>query len=283
MMRHDASRRNDLVLDLIVKSYIETAEPVGSRAISRHSDLGLSSASIRNVMADLEEAGYLKQPHTSAGRVPTDRGYRYWVDSLMEPEELEAEDRQHIQHELGKARTIENLAEKICKTFSELTDNAVVVYIKNLKRVSFLNYVLEELVEAKKLVDFFEEEPELFIDGTSHVLEQPEFQDIAKMRMLLQAFDKKTDFLQAISNWLEDPGQPYSPEDGRMSQVRVRIGHENDWHDLDGFSLVTKESYLRNNPIGGVVVVGPTRMRYPEVVAMVDYAAEILSETVERF
>ena len=146
-MRQDAGARNDVILDLIVRSYIETAEPVGSRTVSRHSDLGLSSASIRNVMADLEEEGFLKQPHTSAGRVPTDRAYRYWVDALIEPEPLHEKEKTLIQSELQTVRTIEGLAGRICKIISELTGNAVVVYIKNLKRVSFLNYVLEDLVE----------------------------------------------------------------------------------------------------------------------------------------
>lgn len=269
-MRHDPSQRNDLIFDLIVKSYIDTAEPVGSRTISRHSDLGLSPASIRNVMSDLEESGFLKQPHTSAGRVPTDKGYRYWVDSLMEPEELGAREQSFIQEELGKARTIEALAGKICKLISELTGNAVIVYIKNMKRVSFLNYLLEELVEARKLADFFEEDTEIFIDGAARIFEQPEFQDIEKMRMLLHVFDEKADFLR---EFLRDPDE----------EVRVSIGHENRMSDLGDVSIVTKDCYLSDTPIGGVAVLGPTRMRYPKVVSVVDYVADTVSRAVRRF
>ena len=271
-MRHDANTRNDVILDLIVRSYIDTAEPVGSRNISRHFDIGLSPASVRNVMADLEEHGYLKQPHTSAGRVPTDHGYRYWVDSLMQPEELDEKEKALIQAGLQKVRTIEGLAEKICKIISELTGNTVVVYIKNLKRVSFLNYLLEELVETQKLNDFFEEEPELFIDGASRMFEQPEFQDLAKMRMLLHAFDEKEDFLHALMREAVE-------EEG----VHVRIGHENDRSDLEDVSLVAKDCYLSRTPIGGVAVVGPTRMKYPRVVAVVDYVADSVTERVNRF
>ncbi len=269
-MRPDASQRNDLIFDMIVKSYIETAEPVGSRTISRRSDLGLSPASIRNVMSDLEESGFLKQPHTSAGRVPTDKGYRYWVDSLMEPEELGSGERALIQDELGRVRTIEALAVKICKVISELTGNAVIVYIKNLKRVSFLNYLLEDLVEAEKLMDFFEEEPGIFIDGAARIFEQPEFQDVAKMRMLLHAFDEKADFLRAL---LQEPDD----------EVHVRIGRENRMNDLGDVSLVTKDCYLSDTPIGGVAVLGPTRMRYSKVVSVVEYVADKVSETVKRF
>ena len=76
--------RKSTILKAIVSNYLETGEPVGSRTISKMSDLGLSSATIRNEMADLEELGYIVQPHTSAGRIPTDAGYRFYVDQLIE-------------------------------------------------------------------------------------------------------------------------------------------------------------------------------------------------------
>jgi len=270
-MKHEPSSRNEAILDFIVRVYVDTAEPVGSRTLSRRSDLGLSPASIRNVMADLEEQGFLKQPHTSAGRVPTDKGYRYWVDTLMQPEDLGQKEKSLIQSELERARTIEGLAERMCKVISELTGNVVIVYIKNLKRVSFLNYLLEELVATHKLVDFLEEEPELFIDGASRMFEQPEFQDLAKMRMLLHAFDEKVNFLRALIRDIEEEG------------VNVRIGHENSLDDLEDVSLVTKDCYLKDIPIGGVAVVGPTRMKYSKVMSVVDYVADSVSERVNRF
>ncbi len=273
-MKHDPSQRHDMILDQIVRSYIDTAEPVGSRTISRRFDSGLSPASIRNVMADLEEEGFLKQPHTSAGRVPTDQGYRYWVDSLMEPEELKEQDKDRIHTELAKARTVEALAERICKVISEMTGNAVLVYIKNLKRVSFLNHLLDELIQTQKLMDYFEEEPELFIDGTSLIFEQPEFQDLAKMRSLLQAFDQKVSFLDALLR------ETHGKED---HEVQVHIGHENEMSSLGDVSLVAKDCYFSNAPFGGVAVVGPTRMKYWRVVSLVDYVADTVSERVRRF
>ena len=80
----DLSDRKQKILQAIIDEYIGTAEPVGSRAISKKENLGLSSATIRNEMADLEEMGYLIQPHTSAGRIPSDEGYRFYVNSLMQ-------------------------------------------------------------------------------------------------------------------------------------------------------------------------------------------------------
>ena len=81
--------REKAILRFVIHQFILTANPVGSRNVSKRYDLGLSPSSIRNVMADLEELGYLNHPHTSAGRVPTDKGYRVYVDSLMDPPMLD--------------------------------------------------------------------------------------------------------------------------------------------------------------------------------------------------
>ncbi len=96
------SQRERLILQAVVHSYITTAEPVGSRAVVKRFGLDISPATVRNVMADLEEAGYLKQLHTSSGRVPTDKGYRYYVDYLMCVQELTRAERARIQEELSE-------------------------------------------------------------------------------------------------------------------------------------------------------------------------------------
>ena len=85
-------QRKLIILTTIIKNYLETGEPVGSRTISKYSGLNLSSATIRNEMSDLEEMGYILQPHTSAGRVPSDKGYRFYVDQLMEKQERDLSD-----------------------------------------------------------------------------------------------------------------------------------------------------------------------------------------------
>ena len=81
--------RKVTILKAIIKTYLETGEPVGSRTISKYSELKLSSATIRNEMSDLEEMGYIIQPHTSAGRIPSDKGYRFYVDQIMQEKENE--------------------------------------------------------------------------------------------------------------------------------------------------------------------------------------------------
>lgn len=269
MAKEDA--RQDKIFCIVVESYIESAEPVGSRAICKQSDLGLSSASIRNVMADLEERGLLTHPHTSAGRVPTDKGYRYYVDHLMEPHELSAREKSWVVSQIENVRTVEALADKVSKIISTLTENAAMIYVKNLKRISFLTYLLEELIEAEKSADHSEEDSELFIEGIFRIFDQPEFRDSRKISHLLRVFDRKYDFLRILARDLASVG------------VQVHIGSENPVDELENLSLVVKDYYLRNVPVGGIAVVGPTRMKYPKVVSVVNFIADTVSDAVNRY
>ncbi|MCL4217596.1 MAG: heat-inducible transcription repressor HrcA, partial [Candidatus Hydrogenedentes bacterium] len=99
--KHDLTEREQLILQAVVHTYITTAEPVGSRTIVKRFNLDFSPATVRNVMSDLEEAGFLQQVHTSSGRVPTDRGYRYYVDYLMRVQELTLAERARIEKDLS--------------------------------------------------------------------------------------------------------------------------------------------------------------------------------------
>ncbi len=269
-MQTSLNQRRDQIFDVIVRSYIETAEPVGSRTISKRHGLDLSSASIRNVMADLEEMGYLKQPHTSAGRVPTDKGYRYWVDRLMAREELTDKEKDWVRKQIAGARTISALKEKVSKIITELTENASMVYFKNLKRVSFLRQ-LEAAIGAQRLIEMMEEDSELFIEGIARIFEQPEFQDLRKIRILLHAFDDKYDIIQLLLKDLEEQG------------VQVHIGHEAAFRDLEDVSVVAKDCYLERIAIGSIAVVGPTRMKYPKIVSVVEFVADSVTQELERF
>lgn len=113
------------ILQAIIKNYLETGEPVGSRTISKFTDLKLSSATIRNEMADLEEMGYILQPHTSAGRIPSDKGYRLYVDTMMEAKEHEVEEMKSLLIE--KADRMENLLEQVTKLLAVNTNYAAMV------------------------------------------------------------------------------------------------------------------------------------------------------------
>ena len=94
--------RKVTILKAIIKTYLETGEPVGSRTISKYTDLNLSSATIRNEMSDLEELGYIMQPHTSAGRIPSDKGYRFYVDQIMQEKEEEVTEIKDMMFKAGR-------------------------------------------------------------------------------------------------------------------------------------------------------------------------------------
>ena len=116
----ELSERKIKILQAIIRTYLETGEPVGSRTISKDSDLNLSSATIRNEMADLEEMGYIIQPHTSAGRIPSDKGYRWYVDSLMVDKANEIIDiKQDLEEKAGK---IDILLQYIAKLLAKDTN-----------------------------------------------------------------------------------------------------------------------------------------------------------------
>ena len=125
LVEHGLSDRKLKILHAIIKTYLETGEPVGSRTISKYTDLNLSSATIRNEMADLEELGYIMQPHTSAGRIPSDKGYRLYVDMLMEKKEQELNEMQEAM--LQKADKMEQLLKQAAKVLASNTNYATLV------------------------------------------------------------------------------------------------------------------------------------------------------------
>lgn len=120
--------RKQKVLEAIIMDYIATAEPVGSRTIARKYGLGVSPATIRNEMADLEELGYIEQPHTSAGRIPSDLGYRYYVDCLMEKETLDRAEEEYIRQRFSKkVEEIETVFKKATEVLSEISSYTALI------------------------------------------------------------------------------------------------------------------------------------------------------------
>lgn len=117
--------RKTKILQAIIRNYLETGEPVGSRTISKYTDLNLSSATIRNEMADLEELGYIVQPHTSAGRIPSDRGYRFYVDCMMEQKEREVVEMKEML--LERQDRMENLLKQVARVLARNTQYATMI------------------------------------------------------------------------------------------------------------------------------------------------------------
>ncbi|MBS6721715.1 MAG: heat-inducible transcription repressor HrcA [Clostridiales bacterium] len=144
------------ILKAIISTYLETGEPVGSRTIARDSDLHLSSATIRNEMADLEELGYILQPHTSAGRIPSDMGYRYYVDHLMEERETEfaareSEFRKERQELLQKMDRMEEVLKNVADALAANTNYATLITTPQIKE-SKLKFIQLSMVDTRRLL-----------------------------------------------------------------------------------------------------------------------------------
>ncbi|MDR1773026.1 MAG: heat-inducible transcriptional repressor HrcA, partial [Hungatella sp.] len=123
--RDQLDERKVTILKAIIKTYLETGEPVGSRTISKYTDLHLSSATIRNEMSDLEELGYIMQPHTSAGRIPSDRGYRFYVDQIMQEKEEEVTEIKDMI--LKRVDRVELLLKQMAKLLAQNTNYAAMI------------------------------------------------------------------------------------------------------------------------------------------------------------
>jgi transcriptional regulator of heat shock response len=243
-MPKSAKKREEAVLEIIVKNYTESAEPVGSRFVARK--LGLSSATIRNVMSDLEEGGFLMHPHTSAGRIPTDKGYRYYVNSLMHRRSVNDNVLHMVEEQYHqKLRSLEDVLEKTSHLMSSLTNYVGVTLMPDIERV--------------------------YMDGASHLIEQPEFHDIKKLHNLFKCLEDKVSILRLLCDEADD------------DSLKIHIGKENKSNSLVECSVVTRGYKVKGKKSGKLGVIGPKRMVYERVVPMVDLLADtvsnILSET----
>ena len=147
------SKREQEILRLVVNEYIQTAEAVGSRTLSQKTGIGLSPATIRNIMRDLEELGYLSQPHVSAGRVPTERGFRYYVDSIINVRGVSPEERQMIERHLKDgSREVPKLLQEVSKTLSNLSHYAGLIMAPKLETVRLKHIDFVKLREDQILV-----------------------------------------------------------------------------------------------------------------------------------
>ncbi|RQD69784.1 MAG: heat-inducible transcription repressor HrcA [Tindallia sp. MSAO_Bac2] len=173
------------ILEAIIRDYIESAEPVGSRSLSRKYELGVSPATIRNEMSDLEEMGYIQQPHTSAGRIPSDKGYRLYVDKLMEIRRTAHKNRIKMKSDiLKKYGELEQLLEYTSRVLSEFTQYTSIVLAPQVKKSRLKQIQLARLSEETMLA--------IFITNTG-LIQNPLFKIPATM---------KQEDLEKISNFL---------------------------------------------------------------------------------
>lgn len=338
--------REQVILRSVVRTFIRTADPVGSKTIAQTYRLGLSPASIRSTLHGLEEGGYLGHPHTSAGRVPTQFGYRAYVDSLMRLRPLPGPTQQRLYDELARldgdatellkesARLLSQLSNLLGVVLSPRLANGVlhrldviplastramfVVSVRSgmvktivldvetdLKQdqltrvVALLNerlsgLPLEEIrttfadrirdVEAedpsglvklivRKASVLFSELPErgrLQMTGTQQMIEQPEFQASEAVRQMMAFVEDEHAVLQVL--------EPVGGVWDAAASVEVRIGAENAGQAAQVYSVV-KAPYRMGDTVGTIGIVGPMRMDYARVVALVDTMQRVLNQT----
>ena len=240
----DFEIRKKAVLSAAINSYIHEAEPVASEDIA--SEFDLSSATIRNIFSDLEAGGFLTHPYTSGGRIPTQKGYRYYVDFLIQQMELLDEEKQSIAREYKREiRRLEETLEKTTEIISAITHYAGIV--------SFLDW-----------------QDKFFYRGLSRVLEQPEFQDSGNIRVLIKVIEDKHHLLEIINR------------DSKDEKVRVYIGSELECPEMENCSIVISSYRRKNRPSGRLAVLGPVRMEYEKIIPAVEYISCVLTEILDK-
>jgi len=242
------SQRRLEILRAIVDEYVATQEPVGSKAIADKSSLGLSPATIRNEMAVLEDEGLITHPHTSAGRIPTDLGYRVFVDKLATVKPLSGPERRAIETFLDEANNLEQLMKRSAKLLADLTKQVAVI----------THPMIGEGFGGAKMT----------ISGTANLARSGE--DLGtSLSPILEALEEQVVLLRLMGDANEN--------------VRVRIGGEQSETNLRQTSLVTVGYGADNSPIGALGVLGPTRMDYAgsmaAVTAVARYVGRYISES----
>ena len=341
---YELSEREREILRLVVKSFIETAGPVGSRYLAKHTGIGLSAASIRNTMSDLEESGFLGHPYTSAGRVPTALGYRAFVDELMDSPTLSPLEKQvlraEIERQMGSTDQLTRETSRLLGRFSNLLgvvlspklstgilermevvplSSSRVMFVVSVEGgliktivleletelqrdrldqvVQMLNerlagLTLEEirrtyrarvrdiqddssgvvrlvLKEGSLLFADPSQERRLQYAGTQNILLQPEFQEPSELRALIEMLEDE----DYVVHLLEDGG--FDVETGR-GRATISIGRENSDEKAERYSVV-RACYEIGNTVGTIGIIGPMRMDYSRMVALVEQMARYMS------
>jgi len=231
--------RQKQLLSAIVELYTKTAVPVGSQALLEHYDFGVSSATLRNDMVTLEEEGYLHQPHISAGRIPTDQGYRIYVEEMMGDEDLSREDQRRLQKELlmMKAKNT-RLSRSTAKLLSVLSGNLAV----------------SGIVGHDDLHDF----------GMKELIEKPEFQEIDELCRIVETLDTLDEKLDGIMLQLKD------------GETRIFIGSENPVTGINNCSMIVAPYHNKEGERGMLAIIGPKRMDYAKNKSLIEYMRKFL-------
>jgi heat-inducible transcriptional repressor len=340
--KEELNQREKAILRSVVQQFILTATPVGSRYITKNYNIGYSPATVRNIMSDLEDSGYINHPHTSAGRVPTDKGYRYYVDSLMDIEKLNSKEKSLIDRSLNilldetdelvkiTSKLLSSITKQIaCVTYPNLESGTlekiqiislastrilVVISIKSglvktitmeldseikesqiesvqtllnerLSGLSFTeirNTFKERFLDVednqKPIIRLFVDSVEklfkdditserLIVTGAKNIIQQPEFENPENFQSIIELIEDKDVIIHIMEK----------SSGSRSEEVYISIGSENIEKKLKEYSFVSKE-YNFGQIKGTLGIIGPKRMEYSKIVAIVDYLATVLSE-----
>lgn len=173
------------IMQAIIRNYLETGEPVGSRTISKYTDLNLSSATIRNEMADLEEMGYILQPHTSAGRIPSDKGYRLYVDTMMEEKDRELEELKEMI--LEKEDKMDNLLKQVAKLLAVNTNYASMISAPTVHG-NKLKFIQLSKVDVNQLLAVIVMEGNVIKNNILSVAQELSDEIILKLNIMLNTY-----------------------------------------------------------------------------------------------
>ena len=239
----DYESRRRAILAATINRYIEEANPVASEDVA--ADFDLSSATIRNIFTELEEAGYIKHPYTSGGRIPTQKGYRYYVDFLLSQMELLDYEKERILNEYKKEETLlEDTLEKTSELISAVTHYASIV----------------------SLLDW---QDKFLYKGISSILDQPEFHNLETMRILIRMIEDKQNLLEIINR---DFNQ----------KVKVYIGEELGFPGMENCALVVSSYRHKDRPLGRLAVLGPVRMEYRHIIPTLEYVSDVLTNALNN-
>ena len=178
----ELSERKVKILQAIIRNYLETGEPVGSRTISKYTDLNLSSATIRNEMSDLEEMGYILQPHTSAGRIPSDKGYRLYVDTMMEQKDREIEEMKEVM--VRKEDKMDQLLKQVAKLLAVNTNYASMITTPTI-HTNKLKFIQLSRVDVNQLLAVVVVEGNVIKNNIIHTAEELDDETLLKLNILL--------------------------------------------------------------------------------------------------
>lgn len=239
-MTDGLTARQTQILKSLIDEYIETAEPVGSEAIEKKYNLGVSPATIRNEMATLTELTFLRQPYTSAGRIPTPKAMKFYIEQLMEEKQMSITDEVKAKEEVWDARKdVDALFKEATQALASRTSNLAVGALSDENKVWHAGY--------------------------ANVFANPEFADMAVCESLFSLLEEVSKI-----NELFFGREPVSP-------VEVFFGEEMGWPELSPIGVVASHFSVQGKP-AALGVIGPMRLSYPTVIPVIRYFGNLIQE-----